>query len=71
MKTIDSMKEQTVDELKVMYRDLCSEIYHLTNELKVHRKLEKPHLLKLKKKNRAQVATVIRQKSETTQDQRA
>ena len=50
------------EELKARYEDLCREIFQLTSELRVSRKLEKPHQLKEKKKDRARILTVLRQK---------
>lgn len=50
------------EELEARYEDLCRDIFELTNELRVSRKLEKPHELKEKKKDRARILTVLRQK---------
>ncbi len=52
----------TEEELKQKYEDCCGEIFDLMNELKVNRKLEKPHLLAQKRKDRARVLTLLRQK---------
>ncbi|NGX44917.1 MAG: 50S ribosomal protein L29 [Chlamydiae bacterium] len=56
------IKGQSVEELKATYHDLCREIYHLKNELSQTRKLEKPHMMSLKKRDRARVLTVLQQK---------
>ena len=53
---------QSVEELNAQYEDLCRGIFDLTNELHVSRKLDKPHELKEKKKDRARILTVLRQK---------
>ncbi|MCB1110129.1 MAG: 50S ribosomal protein L29 [Chlamydiia bacterium] len=53
---------QSVEELEGQYEDTCREIFELINELRVSRKLEKPHELKEKKKDRARLLTVLRQK---------
>jgi large subunit ribosomal protein L29 len=58
------LKEQSVEELKVLCGDLSKEIYGLKNELRTTRKLEKPHLLREKKRDKARVMTVLRQKEE-------
>ena len=50
------------EELEARYEDLCREIFELTSELRVSRKLEKPHQLKEKKKDLARILTVLRQK---------
>ncbi|MCB1084625.1 MAG: 50S ribosomal protein L29 [Chlamydiia bacterium] len=58
------LKNQSTEELEGMYEDLCRDIFELTSELRVSRKLEKPHELKEKKKDRARILTVLRQKSD-------
>ena len=62
MKNKNQVIDQTVDELKAMYRDLSKEIFDLKNQNTIHRKLEKPHLLKEKKRERARVLTAVHQK---------
>lgn len=62
MKNKNQTKDQSVDELKGLYRDLSKEIFQINNDLALNRKLEKPHLLKLKKRERARVLTAINQK---------
>ncbi|NRA90070.1 MAG: 50S ribosomal protein L29 [Simkaniaceae bacterium] len=52
----------SVEELEGQYEDICKDIFELTNELRVSRKLEKPHELKDKKKDRARIKTALRQK---------
>ena len=53
---------QSVEELEAQYEDLSREIFELLNELKLARKLDKPHLLSEKRRDRARVLTVLRQK---------
>jgi len=62
MAKVDPYKDQSVEELNAMYRDLSKEIYDLVNEFKITRKIEKPHLIKAKKRERARVLTFLRQK---------
>ncbi|MEM7174816.1 MAG: 50S ribosomal protein L29 [Chlamydiota bacterium] len=57
--------DQSEQELEDFYQDLCREIFDLANELRTSRKLDKPHLLKEKKRDRARVLTVLRQKQST------
>jgi large subunit ribosomal protein L29 len=61
----DQLKDQSVAELNALYRDLSKEIFNLTNEFKITRKIEKPHLIKTKKRERARVLTFLRQKGGT------
>lgn len=56
------LKDQSVDELKAMAKDLDREIFHLRNELATQRKLEKPHQIKEKRKDKARVLTILTQK---------
>ena len=61
-------KDQSVHELQAAAKDLGRELFLLRSELSVNRKLEKPHLLKAKRKDRARVLTWLtqKQKSEKT-----
>jgi large subunit ribosomal protein L29 len=54
--------EKPDDQLLFMVTDLEREIFELRNELAVTRKLEKPHLLKEKKKLKAQILTKLSQR---------
>lgn len=65
MKKQHEMKDQSVQELQTLYRDLSKDIFQLKNELAVARKLEKPHLLRNKKKDRARALTFLKQKNRT------
>lgn len=56
------MAEYSVVELQTMSRDLARELFELRNTLALQRKLEKPHLLKAKKKDRARVLTMLTKK---------
>ena len=64
MQKASKMRESSVDELKALSLDLSKEIFKVRNELKTARKLEKPHLLKHLKRDRARALTVLREKSE-------
>ena len=56
------LMNQSVEELQMHYQELCRDIFELTSERSVSRKLEKPHELKEKKKDRARILTILRQK---------
>lgn len=62
-----AFKDQSVEELKALYLDLSKEIFELKNEVSVNRKIEKPHLVKEKKRDRARVLTALRQKEILTE----
>lgn len=61
-------KKKEVEEVKVNEAEMTEkeqllqkEIFALRNELAMHRKLEKPHLLKAKRHERARLLTLITQ----------
>ncbi len=56
------LRDQSVEELRYQYRDLSKELFQLRNEIKITRKAEKPHLIREKKKDRARVLTILREK---------
>ena len=55
------MKDLSIPELHESARSLDRELYVLRNELSLNRKLEKSHLLKAKRKERARVLTRLTQ----------
>ena len=59
-----SLRDKSVQELQALNLDLSKQIYQMKNELKIARKLEKPHMLKHLKKDRARVLTVLSEKAE-------
>ncbi len=56
------LRDQSPEELKALYQDLSKEIFQLRNEMKITRKVEKPHLVRIKKKDRARALTILREK---------
>jgi large subunit ribosomal protein L29 len=54
--------DYTVEEMNAKVADLDKEIFALRNELAVNRKLEKPHLIKVKRKEKARLLTIMTQK---------
>jgi large subunit ribosomal protein L29 len=56
------LKDQSIEELRATAVVLDREIFQLRNELAMQKKLEKPHLLKEKRKDKARVLTTITQK---------
>ncbi len=55
-------KNQSIEELGEMVQDIEREIFSLRNDLVMNRKLEKPHLLKAKRREKARVLTLLTQK---------
>jgi large subunit ribosomal protein L29 len=58
------LKDQSVKELTAQVHQLDREIYDLRNELATQRKLEKPHLIKEKRKTKARILTLLTQKQQ-------
>jgi large subunit ribosomal protein L29 len=56
------MGDRSVAELVALSRDLEREVFELRNELSLNRKLEKPHLLKAKRREKARALTLLTQK---------
>ena len=62
MKKNSRFQDQNVEELNALYHELCKEIFAMNNERAISRKLDKPHLLKQKIKDRARILTFLKQK---------
>ena len=62
MRKASELKDQSVEELKAAYHELSKDIFQLKNEVRMTKKMEKPHLVREKKRDRARVLTVLRQK---------
>lgn len=62
MNRMMEFKDQSVEELKALRQDLSKDIFAMKNEISTTRKIDKPHLLRLKKRNRARVLTLLNQK---------
>lgn len=62
MPKLNEYKDRSVEELKANYQDLSRELFQLKNEIKLTKKVEKPHLIRTKKRERARVLTFLRQK---------
>lgn len=56
-----SASERSIEELEQASLALEAEIFALRNELALQRKLEKPHLLKEKRHERARTLTLLTQ----------
>lgn len=58
----EKLRDQSEEELNAQCDDLSKEIYQLRNEFKITRKIEKSHLIRDKKRDRARVLTVLRER---------
>lgn len=56
------LKDLSEGELRKKASELDQEVFELRNELAFNRKLEKPHLLKAKRREKARALTILTQK---------
>jgi large subunit ribosomal protein L29 len=61
-KKTNNLHDQDVDKLVTRLGEIDGELFALRNELAMNKKLDKPHLIKLKRKEKAQILTVMTQK---------
>jgi large subunit ribosomal protein L29 len=59
------LRDMSVAELEATLNDLNKELFVLVNEMKRTKKPEKPHLLHLKKKEKARLLTILHEKQST------
>ena len=59
MKKREEIKSMTDEQLKNLVEDLEKELFELKNHLATTKKLEKPHLIKEKKKQKARALTLL------------
>lgn len=63
----NTLRDMSVEELQATYHDLCKEHYKLINEMKKTKKLEKPHLIRQKRKDKARLLTILHEKQSINQ----
>jgi len=62
MSKVATVKDQSVAELQEQRKELSKKIFQIRNELNSAHKLDKPHLLRKAKRDRARILTVLNQK---------
>jgi large subunit ribosomal protein L29 len=58
----NDLRDMSVEELEATFNDICKELFELQNEMKKAKKLEKPHLLRQKRKEKARLLTILHEK---------
>lgn len=53
---------QSVEELKTTYNELSKKVFEMKNEISTTHKIEKAHLLRKAKRDRARVMTLLNKK---------
>jgi large subunit ribosomal protein L29 len=56
------LRDQSIDELQAQVYDVQRELFELVNSKKQTKKLEKPHLIQMKRRDIARLKTVIAEK---------
>ncbi len=56
------LRDQSIDELTANYEDHRRELFQLSNEARIAKKAEKPHVIRQKKKDIARLLTVLHEK---------
>jgi ribosomal protein L29 len=68
MVKIKDLREQSQEQLEFRIEEINKTLYGLRNELAINHKVEKPHLLKTLKKERAQIKTLLHLKEIRSED---
>lgn len=55
-------ENQSVEELKATYNELSKKMFEMKNEISTTHKIEKAHLLRKAKRDRARVMTLLNKK---------
>jgi len=56
------LARQDLHELRALYEEFSKEIFQMRTEFRITKKLDKPHLIKRRKKDRARILTLIHQR---------
>lgn len=64
---VQEFRDQSVEELKANLEETKRELFELRNQQRHSTKIEKPHLLKQKKREIAQIKTILREKELVSQ----
>ena len=62
MTKASNLRDLAVAELEAALQEISKEVYNLVNEMKRAKKMDKPHLLRQKKKEKARLLTILHEK---------
>ncbi|MES2199206.1 MAG: 50S ribosomal protein L29 [Chlamydiota bacterium] len=62
MASANKFNDQSVEELRLAYADLSRDLFRINSDFKLTRHLEKPHRLKMLKRDRARALTALHAK---------
>lgn len=69
MRKAADFRDMAIEELEMIFKELSKELYELVNERKRAKKLEKPHLLREKRREKARLLTIMHEKQLAQSDQ--
>lgn len=56
------LRDQSLEELQATYEDACKKLFLLNNQFRAEKKREKPHEIRLARRDIARLLTVIAEK---------
>ena len=59
---IKELRNQSIEELQVRAEEINRELFELRSKLALEKKLDKPHLIKMNKRTKARILTVLQEK---------
>ncbi|NGX57065.1 MAG: 50S ribosomal protein L29 [Candidatus Anoxychlamydiales bacterium] len=59
MTKLKELKELSIEQLEFRIDEINKTLFEIRNELAINHKVEKPHLLKTLKKEKAQIKTIM------------
>ncbi len=62
MLTAKELRNMSEEDMKGHLEDAEKELYYMRNEQSISKKIEKPHLVKQRKKEKARILTILREK---------
>jgi ribosomal protein L29 len=62
MASENKFNDQSVEELRLTYADLSRDLFRIISDFKLMRHIEKPHRLKLLRRDRARALTALQAK---------
>ncbi len=63
MAKASELRDQSVEELEAAYLELSKELFELRNERQLSRKVERPHLLRERRRDAARLLTILNEKA--------
>ncbi|MBA2727686.1 MAG: 50S ribosomal protein L29 [Parachlamydiaceae bacterium] len=68
MTKANDFRDKSVEDLEETYNETRKELFHLRNKMQHDKKLEKPHLLRIKRKDIARLLTILQEKQSASKN---